>query len=303
MSFEKLSDGHVPPSAEVFLDTSIHCSKLKGSLFAERISWVLSHFDWKGTSTYTKVEFGNVVLSQAEYFLRKLDEFNSLEQTLDFIGNVLPHGFHGVKVTWSFNLLRAYGTDDAECTERAKLSLRRLMKLGLGFVEHFCDGPLADGTNCYWAEKGVHKRNDGKLIWRTPKCKRDRKRCRIDEFFEDNKEIFERIKLAIDGLNETQLTSQLRGFSATIANALENPKVLLDYASGCKQLADATIAVDGMSYASMFSQNKAESDILTEVLKQTFYFLPPNPERGVLVRLNVPTRNAANTKNKKQKVD
>src|SRR5207247_521559 len=116
MSFEKLNDHHVPASTDLFLDTSIHCSKLKGSLFTTRISDVLRRFRWKSTSTYAKVEFGNVVLAQAEYFLRKLDEFRSLEKTSDFIGNVLPHTLHPGKVTWSFNLLKAFGADDAECT-------------------------------------------------------------------------------------------------------------------------------------------------------------------------------------------
>ena len=108
MSFERLNDDHVPASAEVFLDTSIHCSKLKGSLFSARICDTLSRFRWKSTSTYAKVEFGNVVLAPAEYFLRKLDEFQKLEKTRDFVGNILPHVLHGGKVTWSFNLLHAY---------------------------------------------------------------------------------------------------------------------------------------------------------------------------------------------------
>src|SRR6185295_17089189 len=94
MSFERLSESHVPASADLFLDTSIHCSKLKGSLFASRIADVLRRFRWKSTSTYTKIEFGNVVLAQAEYFLRKLEDFHSLEKTKDFIGNILPHKLH-----------------------------------------------------------------------------------------------------------------------------------------------------------------------------------------------------------------
>jgi len=113
MSFEELNDEHSPLSAELFLDTSIHCSRLKGSLFQDRIAQVCRLFPWKGTSTYTKVEYGNVVLAQAEYFLRKIDEFGSLERTLDFIGNVLRHTSHRPKIVWSFNLLtRHVGIDE-----------------------------------------------------------------------------------------------------------------------------------------------------------------------------------------------
>lgn len=284
MSFAKWSKDHQPVSPELFLDTSIHCSKLKGSLFGERIDEVLRTFRWKSTSTYAKVEFGNVVLGSAEYFLRKLNDFGSLEKTRDFIGNVLPHKLHPGKVTWSFNLLNAYGENDSECTERARLSLRRLLKLGVAFVEQVCDRPLSNGTDCYWARVGVHKRRDGSLEWRTPVCKRGHKRCRLDEFFVENKEAFERIKHAIDDLPEDRKTQQLRTFSSVIGQALADPGMLLDYHAGCKRLADAIIAVDSVAYKNLFSQNVAESEILTDVLGQSFYYLPPNPAQGVLVR-------------------
>ncbi len=288
MSFENLHDDHTPKSTEVFLDTSIHCSLLKGSLFRDRIARVLGLFPWKGTSSYTKTEYGNVVLSQAEYFLRKLNELGSLEKIKSFVGNVLFHRYHQQKVLWSFNLLEGhYGADDAECTERALLSLRRLMKLGLAFVEEQCDRPIENGTDCYWAKTGVHKRKDGRLYWKPPKCNRDQKRCRLDEFFTSNSKLFVRIKEAIDAMPEDRKTEQLRGFSEVIEKALDDPTILLDYRTGCRRLADAIIAVDGQGYHSMFSQNKMESELLTEVLGQVFYYLPPNPEKGVLVQDNL----------------
>ena len=285
MSFENLLDNHTPQSTEVFLDTSIYCSQLKGSLFRERIARVLGLFYWKGTSSYTKTEYGNVVLSQAEYFLRKLEEFGSLEKTKDFVANVLLHRFHPKKVIWTFNLLeRHYGADDAECTERALLSLRRLMKLGFGFVEEQCDRPIENGTDCYWARIGVHKRKDGRLYWKPPECHRNRKQCRLDEFFASNKALFVRIKDAIDAMPEGEKTEQLQGFSEVIGEAMDYPAALLDYRTGCIRLADAIIAVDGQNYRSMFSQNKEESELLTRVLGQVFYYLPPNPVGGVLVQ-------------------
>lgn len=291
MPFEELNDDHTALSPELFLDTSIHCSKLKGSLFRERIDEVFRLFPWKSTSTYTKVEFGNVILAQAEYFIRKLDELGSLEKTKDFIGNVLPDRVHSNKLKWAFNLLNAYGEDDSVCTERARLYLRRLMKLGVGFVEQLCDRPLADGTDCYWAKRGVHKRHDGRLVWKTPVCKRKNKRCRLDEFFAENRSTFERIKDEIDALPEKAKSGQLRGFSEVIGQALKDPQMLLDYRAGCKRLADAIIAVDSLAYENMFSQNKAESELLTKILGQSFYYLPPNPSKGVLVQLAMPESN------------
>lgn len=287
MSFESLNDDHQPSSPEIFLDTSIHCSKLKGSLFKERIDRVLRLFRWKTTSSYAKVEFGNVVLAQAEYYVRKLDEFGSLEKTKDFIGNVLPHSLHRAKVLWSFNLLNAYGESDSECTERARRSLRTLMRLGVKFVERQCDSPIEDGTGCYWAAVGVKKMRDGRLKWETPVCERHRKRCRLDDFFSENRETFKKIKAAIDAMPADKRSDQLAGFSDVIGKALEDPACLLDYKTGCRRLADAIIAVDSQRCKNLFSQNSQESELLSQVLNQTFYFLPPNPEKGVLVRLPI----------------
>jgi len=285
MSFENLTEDHRPSRPEVFLDTSVFCCMHKGPLFRDRIHRVLRLFRWKGTSSYAKVEYGNVVLAQAEYYLRKLDNFGSLAATLDFIGNVLPHRYHGAKITWSFNLLQNhYGTSDEECTERARLSLRRLLKLGVAFVEKQCDEPVEDGTACYWARRGVIRRSDGRLTWQSPECDRRNKRCTLDEFFDANRETFLHIKAAIDGLPENETTLQLRGFAEVIGEALDDPAFLLDYSPGCRKLADAIIAVDGRAYGNLFSQNIAESNLLTRVLNQVFFYLPANPDRDVMVR-------------------
>ena len=223
-------------------------------------------------------------------FYASLNELGSLEKTTDFVANILPHKLHPKKVLWSFNLLKGhYGSDDAECTERAVLSLRRLMKLGLEFVEEQCDRPIENGTDCYWAKIGVHKRKDGQLFWKTPKCDRDHKRCRLDEFFTANKELFAKIRDAINAMPEDEKSKQLQDFSEVIEKALDDPSILLDYQTGCRRLADAIIAVDGLRYRSMFSQNKMESELLTKVLGQVFYYLPPNPKKGLLFQGNQDT--------------
>lgn len=285
MCFKTFSEGDQAYSAEVFLDTSIHCCKLKGPLFVPRVDQVLSLFQWRASCTYTQVEYGNVVLSAAQYLLRKITDYGSLAKAQDFVGNRLPHGLHGGKVTWTFNLLReVYGTNDAECTEKAKRKLRSLMRLGVRFVDELCDAPLEDGVKCYWARHGFQRTAGGGFGWRAPRCKRSRPRCKIHRFFEQNRDTFRAIKEAIDNLPSTKCTDQLRGFSQVIHEALEDPEMLLDYKTGCKRLADALIVVESMNYKSLFSQNIKESDVFTALFDQAFYYLPPNEEEGVRVR-------------------
>ncbi len=135
------------------------------------------------------------------------------------------------------------------------LFLNRLMKMGVSFVEDLCDKPISNGTDCYWAKQGVQKMVDGSLQWKTPICQRGRKRCRLDDFFQENRELFGRKEL-IDSLSDER-KSALKAFSDVIGLAMNDPAVLLDYRTGCMRLADAIIAVDSLTFKNMFSQNKA----------------------------------------------
>ncbi|MCR9234434.1 MAG: hypothetical protein NXI29_25830 [bacterium] len=285
MPLKKLDSDHTPVSGEVFLDTSIHLSKFKGTLFKERIEEVLRFFNWKSTCTYTKVEFGNNLLAAAQYNITKIEKYQSLERSLDFILNTLPIQFHGSTVIWTFNLLKdRMGGDDKQATERALLYLRTIMKVGVKFVDNLCDQPIVDGTSCYWAKRGVVKKGN-QYCWESPKCKRSLKRCKLDQFFLRNIEAFKKIKSAIDSLADTdkRKTKQLKNFSEVIEKAETDPGLLLDYKSGCKRLADAIIAVESIGFKNMFSQNKAESEILTEVLGQIFYYLPASDQNDLQV--------------------
>ena len=269
---------------ELFLDTSIHVSRHKGEDFTQRISRVLYRFRWVGTCAYTKIEYGNVILEPAQYFLRKIKELGSLRRTLDFVGNVLGSQLHAQKRTWSFNLLLKHcGDDEQEATERAKLSLRALMSTGLAFVDQTTD-TVADGMKCYWAKKPLSTRR-GELCWEKPKCKKTNPRCKIHEFFIANLNHFEAIASAVRNLTPGQLTPQLSVFLLLIEKAKEDPQVLLDYKTGCKKLADALIAVESVvgGYSNFFTQNIKESHVLCSVFKQRLLYIPPNFEKGVAI--------------------
>ena len=280
MSFAKLDNTHRPDSPEVFLDTSVHCCFLKGETLGSRLRWLLGLFSWKGSSTYSKVEYGNVILSTAQYYLRKLRELKSVARAQEHMSHVLPPQHHE-KRTWAFSLIQTLGRTEEERTRRADASLRRLLKLGTSALEAHCDPPLADGTRCHWGKTGLQRRRDGEYVWKTPNCKSSNRACNVDGFFVQHRETFESIKREIDMLDADLLTEELQQFSGVIGEALGNPSVLLDYDHGCKLLADAIIAVDSKDYRNFVTQNFKESRVLTKVLGQRCYYLPNNPEHGV----------------------
>jgi len=280
MSFVKLDDGHRPASTEVFLDTSIHCCFHKGETLRPRLNWLLALFPWKGSSTYSKVEYGNVILATAQYYLRKLRELKSVARLQEHISHVLPPQ-HREYRTWAFSLIPTLARTEKERTRRADESLRRLLKLGTQAVDARCDAPLADGTRCHWGKTGLQRKRNGEHVWKTPNCKACNKACNVDGFFAEHRESFQSIKCEIDALGADLLTDELKQFSRVIGEALADPSVLLDYDRGCKLLADAIIAVDGKDYRSFVTQNYKESRVLTKVLGQRCYYLPNNPEQGV----------------------
>lgn len=284
-SFQQLTD-EVSTSPEVFLDTSIHCSLHKGKSYTNRIDDTLARFKWKGTSSYTKTEYGNVVLSKAEYYLRTIKKLKTLEATLDWVANRLRDNIHKHHRTWAFNLLtlRMQGKTEEERTERAKLSLQQLLLIGVSYVDDLCDSPINNGTECFWASQKVTKSRSGDYKWKSPTCKRSKVRCRLHAFFDENVETFRKIQAAIELIPERERSPQLAQFRETIAEALVDSEMLLDYRKGCVRIADAIIAVDGKEFASMFTMNITESELLCEVLGQTLIYLPNKSESGVLIK-------------------
>ncbi len=279
MSFVKLDEKHRPKSAEVFLDTSIHCCFHKVETVGPRLKWLLGLFQWKGSSTYSKVEYGNVILAQAEYYLRKLVEMKSVARVQEHVSHVLMPQHHE-KRTWAFSLIQTLGRTEADRTRRAQASLRRLLKLGTDAIDAHCDS-LADGTGCRWAVTGQQRGHDGTCIWKAPNCKRSVKACNVDGFFDEHRKSFESIRAAIDDLDADLATDELKQFSRVIGEALADPTILLDYKTGCSLLADAIIAVDSAGFKSFATQNYKESRVLTKVLGQDCYYLPNNPANGV----------------------
>ena len=117
--------------------------------------------------------------------------------------------------------------------------------------------------------------------WKKPNCTAAKRSCNVDGFFNDNRDLFIQIKAAIDALDDKMRTAQLQGFSDVIAKALIDPRILLNYKSGCKLLADAIIAVDSKDFRSFATQNYTDSQVLTKVFGQFCYYLPNNPEHAV----------------------
>ncbi|MBM4039266.1 MAG: hypothetical protein FJ290_12200 [Planctomycetes bacterium] len=268
--------------AEVFLDTSIHLASMKGGDLSRRVHATLREFRWRGTASYAKVEYGNNVLSCVCYYRRMLRQFGSLERLRYHIANVLnpklaAHQKHQV---WFSNLLSKCidPKSDGEATERASRELAHLWRLGTTVVDALCDH-VNDDIKCICADQ----RNASQ--WKVPdrRCERTRPGCRLPEFFQDNRELFSRMRDVIRGLAPNRQTVELDGLAAVVDAACSNPQALRDHAV-CRRFGDAIMAVQSHGYRSFFTQNERESDTLCKVLGQLLLYLHQCPEDEVEVR-------------------
>ncbi len=264
---ENFSAGDPP---EIFVETSVHVSRLKSPLMRKKIDESIDKFAAVGSSTYVKLEYGNVVLQIVTYLNNQLRKRGSLEAVRYHVANELDAKYHVAYIKWSFNLLSSFaGKTDG--TERLAHALEAMLLLGTRAIDSKVDAIL-DGIGCIWAGQ------DSSRGWRKPsKCETRRPGCRIDQFFRENTGLFRDIKSAIDETQEQDLTTQLRGSQALIPEAEREPEQLRVYEK-CRALADAIIAVQSLQgergYSSFFTQNKAESKVLCKALKQLLVYLP-----------------------------
>lgn len=260
------------PPSEIFLDTSILLARLKGLDMRAKVDQALRTFRWRGTAAYSKLEYGNVILSTVSYLLDKLDTLGNLEALRYHVANRLL-GYQDKYKTWFSNLL-AWHLNEPEATDRAKLELRYLLRIGTGYVDLVSD-EVRDDIKCPWTEQtGIER-------WQRPsKCQKRRPGCRLPEFFTSNQLCFVKIRECIELLPETERTNQLTDFAQIIAEAVGNPQVLRDY-EVCRRFADSIIAMESATYRAFFTQNIKESRVLCGVLGQLLLYLHQDPNEAI----------------------
>jgi hypothetical protein len=272
----------LPP--EIFLDTSIHVARLKGARLCARVNKNLGQFSWRGSGTYAKLEYGNVVLSAAGYLLNKLHELGSLESLRYFVVNQLSPDYQRHYVMWYGNLLHHH-FNKPEATERAERALRHLLRVGTDAVDRLCDR-VHDGIACEWANQTLVSGPRGAITrWQSPAWKNRAKRrppprCRIDQFFVEKKALFEKMACVISKAPPGEQTEELKTFVSIIEQAAKTPEFLRDCVI-CAQFADAILAAQSEGYHSFFTQNLYESDVLCRVMQQLLCYLAPDIDKDV----------------------
>ncbi len=259
----------------LFSETSILASRLKGNDIKKKIDAILKDYEWNATSYYCILEFGNLILTTAIYIKKNFDDGWNYQEVINYVVNVLAHQ-QKTKKTWTHNILsEIYGRTEKEKNTNAIRKVKNIIGSSITSIEKRFDH-IVDDISCSVVKDNINNLKRDNPCWKTPSCKQNKKRCKIDEFFENNKATFEKVKSVIDSCEAVIQTEQLKKFSEIIEKASANPKILLDYKEGCKKFADALIAVESHinKYNTFFTQNIAESKILCKATEQDLIYLP-----------------------------
>ena len=267
-----MSADHVAVPPEVFLDTSIFVAELKGNVLKPKIEAAIGRFQLTGSSTYVMLEYARVVLKELKYYVNCLNGGMSLQKLCYRVNNQLPRQYHTKKVAVLFNLVMEH-FEEPEAAERATLAIKERLHVGTDAIRSRCDH-VVNGIKCRWAEQCG--------AWRPPKLCDKPPLCRLPEFFEENKELFIRIRDACRCVSSDK-TGQLRGFATVIDDAVSDSSGLRDPKT-CRKLADAIIAVQSAKFRAFFTQNFSDSRVLCQVLEQLLLELHQSPDDEVEYR-------------------
>ena len=249
------------------LDTSLQLERFKEPKKAQLVNSLIENFAFTSTSTYARREFKAGWL-QDFAFLHKLS-WESAE-IVDVYSEIINRLFkHPRRQQRCDQIVRSFLARQASTLpKRAELAR---------FREHLAQAILAgydvwcrsvdyeyDGSACRLARERPRRAANGLFVVSLPHCRRTDIRCRVHEFFKENKGLFRRLAEAIEG-EGGKASDELQKTAACIRAADKDPKYLCQRRN-CWLMADAIIAVDGKDASCFGANNDREWKLLADVL-------------------------------------
>lgn len=247
---------------ELFLDTTMHFEKFSvDENRREKTADFLSRYGFKGTSSYTFLEFKGSFLQDIVYLYRHLEK-----EGLAGVYAKLP----GLG-KWQSRKLQVVCDHLIRFCADNRYDVSDILIMIENAVDEYWDrlrevDDIQDGTGCVRAKERPVKRRTT-IDVSIARCHTVDIKCKIHKFFEENKELFEKINDEIDKLTPEFVTSELRRFQE-IYKRCKNSATSLCSDDVCRKIGDMLIAVDGRNYSNIASTNKKEFDIICKALSR-----------------------------------
>jgi hypothetical protein len=258
----------------VFLDTTIQIARIvHGPKAKELIRQKIASFDCSVTSLVVWEEFKRRLLKDAQYLLNLLNEYGSFERTQRHVLNVLPAQLGRKQKICLLTLQSIFeDRDDAELTERAKRTLRNLIRLGPRKFQRCVDAVLSD-SGCACAKQAVIEITPYKRYeFGVNKCSALGSSCGIAESLAGKHKELLNIQTAIQATSDVNKTKELRDADAFISRLLSGA-LDVTLTDPCHKVGDLLIALESRSIPCFYTMNIKESTVLCPALGQELVIL------------------------------
>ncbi len=246
----------MPEGNAVFLDTSIQIARIvHNEEIKVRIAWRISQYDLTVSSEVVKQEFKRRLLKEAQYLLNQLNRLTSLQKVMRHVIDNLPPQQNRKRNICLQTLQTIFeGRDDSDLTERAKSSLRMLLRFGLNdFEDNVKHVERIAGCACSKfpvIERKPYKDYDlGK-----DNCSKVAENCGIAAFLVSRKELASRILDHLRSLDAGRKTEELQRAEQFLETYLESPG---DAPKGdpCLKVGDLIIALESSKIPEFYTLN------------------------------------------------
>jgi len=281
---ERDGEGSGAGFGTVLEDTSLLIEQQKLSKYARPVRDALSAYEFKGASSYSRLEFKRAWLQKLNYIhgVCRESATRSVGDVLDWISAKLTgHPKQKRRLQTCLDAItRFLELDGKAISGAAQLArLRAFCKASILTASEALGRMVTGefrGTQCVRAEELPRELSDGSLDVAIPKCRRKKIRCAIHEFFASREATFAAIADRIDA--EEDPSDQLKAISKAVRSAQKDPAHLCD-SDNCGKLADAIIAVDGRDMAEFAANNDREWVTIASAMRKALV----NPVKGTRV--------------------
>jgi hypothetical protein len=265
--------------SDIFLDTSIQIARVVHSAEKKRkIENQIRNYTTVYTSLIVKQEYKRRLLKEAQYLLYQLERLKSIEAVLRHVVDHLSQNRRKQNICLQLVTTIFEDKTEKDKTDRAKSTLRNLIRLGLSDFEYSVHNIIED-SGCACARTPIIEEVPYKKYNFGPeKCHKARATCDVIEFLRNRKSDLQKVLVSLQSLPSEKRTQELKRAEKFIE------QVLSDFSSaptlnGCLKVGDLMIAMESVNVESFYSMNIKESLHICRALDQSFIYRPSHAEK------------------------
>ncbi|MEE9294604.1 MAG: hypothetical protein V3W34_06560 [Phycisphaerae bacterium] len=254
------------------MDTSLLIEQQKRAEYAQPVCKALRRFRFKGTSSYSRLEFKRAWLQRLAYIhaLCRRSDIHSVNDVFTKINRSLSSQWQLRHVKTCVDAIgRFLEIDDRAISSRAQLTrLKGYCKHAILASAETLERMVThefDGTQCARARERPVEQPDGSIDVAIRQCRPESIQCTVHNFFELHKQDFKAIARHAEEMDKA--SDELKKLAQHTRLALKDPVHLCDDRN-CRRLADALIAVDGKDMEVYAANNDREWGPIATVMKK-----------------------------------